>query len=574
MGSEAHLQRGIGAIHDVSSEIVRSLEIAGVRDAYGLLGGAALPFFEALLHSSIDILHFRHESGAVFAAMESWFAGGRPVVVFTTTGPGLMNALTGVAAARRDGAKVVVVSASTAAARRGRWAFQETSQWTMGGTGLFSAGALFDLAIDIESAQELPPVLTRLHAGLSGPGGFVAHLSLSPDVQASESDREPTEFRPTRGISFPVASDRIVDEMVEQLRGRDVLVWVGFGARDAWRETRAFARACGARVVCTPRAKGIVPESDPAFVGVTGLGGHTAVLDELARRPPDVTVVLGTRLGEMSSFWRSELVPRDRFVHVDVEPDAIGTAFPDAACMGIVSEIGDLLRRVTPRLPNDRRPVRFVRPVPPPTAPDPARAAGRIRPVVLMEALQRIVVRGSDAIVLTEAGNAFVWGSQGLAFDEPGRYRVSMGFGSMGHATTGVLGAARTSGGPAVALVGDGALLMNNEINTAAKYGIPAIWVVLNDGAFGLVDHGMQAMGFSAADMQIPRCDFAAIARAMGARGERCEREDDLDAALQRALGAGGPYVVDVWVDASERSPFGDRVASLRSQLDDGEQSG
>lgn len=575
MLSQAKLNRSRAPSHDVSSEIVRALELAGVREAYGLLGGAGHPFFEAMQHASLRILHFRHEAGAVFAAMESWFAGARPVLVFTTTGPGITNALTGVAAARRDGAKLVLVSASTGAARRGRWAFQETSPWTMGNMGLFEPGSLFDLAARIESAQELPAVLSRLHAGLARRGGFVAHLSLSPDVQASPIDRDLADVPAPREVMPPAVSDAQVEEIVTRLKGRDVLAWVGFGAREAWRATRAFVRACDARVVCTPRGKGIVAESDPAFVGVTGLGGHAAVLEEIAPRRPDVTVVLGTRLGEMSSFWREELVPRETFIHVDVDTDAIGTAYPEAPCLGVVADVGELLRRVTPRLPPVTAPrlgvVRREAPAIAAAVPGPP---GLVRASALLRAMQRIVVQGSDAIILAEAGNAFVWGSQALAFDQPGRYRVSMGFGSMGHATTGVLGAALGSNGPAVALVGDGALLMNNEINTAVAYEIPAIWVVLNDGGFGLVDQGMRSIGFTPADLRIPRCDFAAIARAMGALGERVDREDGLDAALARALNSGRPYVVDVLVDPSERSPFGDRGASLRAQVEDAEREG
>jgi acetolactate synthase-1/2/3 large subunit len=461
------------------------------------------------------------------------------------------------------------VSASTAAARRGRWAFQETSAWTMGDVNLFAPGHLFDLAARIESADELPAVLARLDAGLASRGRFVAHLSLSPDVQAAiVPERE--EPLPERSVSTAAVSGACLDAIARRLEGRDVLLWVGFGAREAWRETRAFAAATGARVVCTPRGKGIVSELDPAFVGVTGLGGDRSVVDELVRRPPSITMVLGTRLGEMSSFWREELVPRETFIHVDLESEAIGTAYPHAPVLGVVADIGDLLRRLTPRIRGPREIVaRRVAPAPAVVPDDPGRGPRLVRPAALMRAVQRVIVEGSEAIVLTEAGSAFVWGSQALRFREPGRYRVSMGFGSMGHAATGVLGAVRGSGERAVAIVGDGALLMNNEINTAVAYGIPAVWVVLNDGGFGLVDHGMRSIGFSPANLRIPRCDFAAIARAMGADGERVELEADLEAALVRALRSDVPWVVDVWVDPSEPSPFGERGASLRAQQGD-----
>jgi acetolactate synthase I/II/III large subunit len=98
-----------------------------------------------LEQSSIQVLHFRHEAGAAFAAMESYFANNSPVAVFTTTGPGIMNALTGIAAARYDGAKVILISACTPEVNEGKWGFQETSLKTMP-EEVFTNGKLFNFA--------------------------------------------------------------------------------------------------------------------------------------------------------------------------------------------------------------------------------------------------------------------------------------------------------------------------------------------------------------------------------------------------------------------------------------------
>jgi acetolactate synthase-1/2/3 large subunit len=183
-----------------------------------------------------------------------------------------------------------------------------------------------------------------------------------------------------------------------------------------------------------------------------------------------------------------------------------------------------------------------------------------------MAAVQRCVVEASDAVVLSEAGNAFVWATNRLRFDQPGRYRTSMSFGSMGHAATGVIGAALATGRPAVALVGDGSMLMNNEITTAVEMGVPAVWVVLNDARLGLVDDGMQGLGYRGGSLDFPDVDFVAVADAMGARGVRVHDERELDAALQMALAAGEPFVVDVVMNTSEPAPFGTRNRSIAEQ--------
>src|SRR4051812_43826593 len=111
--------------------LVDALLQLGVRQAFGVSGGAMATLWHALSASRLQVCHFRHESGAAFAAAEASLASSRPVLVFTTTGPGLTNALTGLMAARCEGAKVIAVSACSSAPSRGRFAIQETSEATM-----------------------------------------------------------------------------------------------------------------------------------------------------------------------------------------------------------------------------------------------------------------------------------------------------------------------------------------------------------------------------------------------------------------------------------------------------------
>ena len=185
-----------------------------------------------------------------------------------------------------------------------------------------------------------------------------------------------------------------------------------------------------------------------------------------------------------------------------------------------------------------------------------------------MDAIQRHVVDAGDAIVLAESGNSFVWTTHRLRFATPGRHRVSTSFGAMGHAAAGVVGAALADGAGrrAVAVVGDGAMLMHNEVNTAVKYGARAVWIVLNDGRYGMCAQGMETLGLDA-DALFPAVDFAAFARAQGAGGVRVHGEDGLDAALALAMSAPGPFVVDVLVDVQARAPAGSRNRGLARQL-------
>jgi acetolactate synthase-1/2/3 large subunit len=547
----------------VSEALVEALVAMGVEHAFGVFGGGIAPFCQAVSKSTIRLVHCRHEASAAFAAIESSLATGRPAVVIATTGPGVTNLYTGMAAARAEGAKVLFVSGVTPAAQRGRGAFQETGGSFSALGALFTSGNLFHHAGVIEDAAELEPTLSRLSSGFARPQGFVAHLGLPMAVQTSRRS-----VARTMVTSAPpqVCDTSIIAECAELLAEDNFVIWAGFGSRHAAELVQKLAEESGARVMCTPRAKGVMPEQHPLYLGVTGLGGHARVNQFLASARPARILVLGSRLGEMSSFWSPDFMPVEGLIHVDLDEEAFGTAYPDVPTLAVQAEIGTFLRDLLIAWPTQSDPERDLVPSVIPERPLNARAEGAVRPTYLMQSIQREIVEQSQAIVMTEAGNSFSLGSHHLRFPEAGRYRVSTGFGSMGQAAAGVLGAALARGNKAFAILGDGAMLMNNEINTAANYGLGAVWIVLNDARYGMIEQGMQSVGWEPFETDFPRCDFVAIARAMGADGIRVEREEDLAAALQAGLASLGPFVIDVIIDPTEIAPAGQRNKSLAAQ--------
>jgi thiamine pyrophosphate-dependent acetolactate synthase large subunit-like protein len=550
----------------VADAIAQMLVSLGVNYAFGVAGGAMASLWGALSNSSIEVLNFRHEAGAAFAATEAYFANNRPAVVFTTAGPGITNALTGLFAARGEGAKVILLSACTSAPQRGRWAIQETSTYTLPSGGIFTPGALFNYAITIESAAQLPQIFRKLALAMAQPGGFVAHLSIPTAVQTSLVENIAL---PQLDVSpFPMtASKEAIAKSVELLSSGPFAIWVGFGARDAAEEILELAEKTGAAVMCSPRGKGIFPEDHPQFVGVTGLGGHASVLTYMEEQPPLRTLVLGTRLGEPTSFWSSALVPKGGFVHVDIDPEVPGVAYPHVETFGVRSDIKAFVEELLQQLPDAPNSTTLSLPHPEHKAIEPAPDVDYpVRPEVLMAAIQKIIVENTDAVVMAECGNSFTWSTHLLQFSETNRYRVSTGVGAMGHAVTGVLGAALANNSKAVGIVGDGAMLMNNEISTAVKYKIPAIWIVLNDARYNMCHQGMKILGLKGADATLPPTNFAMIARGMGAEAIVVVRESDIEAALEQAITSNVPFLIDVVIDADRPAPSGGRNKSLAAQ--------
>lgn len=545
---------------------VGHLSDMGIEQAFGVSGGAIALLFDAITGSDIELRHFRHETGAAFAAAEANFASTKPTMAFATTGPGVLNAITGMTAARWDGAKVVLVSGATSSPQRGRHATQETSSYTLPQDLLYSKGPIFDYAVRMEQASELPEVARRLSLGLSQPGGFIAHVCLPMGLQSKHLD--PPKQKPRLLTKAPATAPEDVEVCADLLKEGKFAIWAGFGATRAASLVQELAERSGAKVLCSPRAKGVVPENHPLYAGVTGLGGHDSVMDYIAEEQPQRILVLGTKLGEATSFWDQDLVPPEGFIHVDIDPEVPGTAYPDSPTIGVQAEIGHFLTALLEHFPKSKLSARRATPVrrSDDPVPLPARGHAPVRPQVLMSAIQRRVVQATDALVLAECGNSFAWCNHHLSFNSPGRYRVSTLFGSMGHAAAGVVGAALARRGKAVAVVGDGSMLMNSELSTAVQYQAQAVWLVLNDNGYGMCRDGHRALGLTDAGVEIPQVDFRGMARAVGADGATVETEDQLDAAIDQAMEASGPFVVDIRIDGSESSPLLKRFESLIKQ--------
>ncbi len=548
----------------VVTELVATLGRLGVTQAYGVSGGAMAALWDALSAGPIGVHHFRHESGAMFAAIEASFAGGRPVAVFTTTGPGLVNALTGVLAAQHERARVILISPYTSAAARGRFPIQETTRETMP-DALYAAGPLFHVAAIVDRPDGLASVEAALAERLGRRTGCVAHLAIDTATQRApraHTPSPPVARSPAPATTPPAAA---IAQAVAALGDGSFASWCGFGARDAAAEIATLARRMRAPVMCSPRGKGIFPEDDPLFVGVTGLAGHASVMRYLEDHAPRRLLVVGSRLGESTSFWDERFVRPAGFVHVDVDPDVPGRAFPDAPTLALIGDAGATLRALLAEL----RPAGAPEPQPlphPELACCARRRDGAVRPEALMDALQDHVVDGGPSVVLAESGHSFLWATHRLRFRTPHRYRLSTNVGSMGHAAAGVVGVALATRRRAVAVVGDGAALMTNEIHTAVTYRAPATWVVLNDARYGMCAQGMQALGLTA-DAEFPPVDFAAFARAQGCPSVRVDHEHQLDDALAAAMAADGPFLVDVRIDPACQAPASRRNAALAARL-------
>ena len=552
-----------------SELLLHHLHQMGVHHAFGVVGGAISRFYDALTTSEIHPYHCRHETGAAFCATESYFAAKQPALLFVTTGPGLLNGLTGVAAAKYDGAKLIVITGSTNSDIRGRNASQETSSYNYS-ADFENQNNLFDLSVRIDTPQELAQVLNRINIGFQKPDGFIAHLSLPLSIQKSLTSL-PASF--TLGQYYSCApSAAALQESSQRLNQSSFVVAIGHGAKSAAKEVRALIEKTNAHAFATPRGKGILPESHPNYLGSTGVGGCDEVNVYMKENQPDVLLVLGSRMGESSTFWDNDLLPAKTIIQVDLDSTWIGCAQPGFHVIGIQSDIQTYLQALLPHinkvestLPEEQwEKVEVQSP----------KTEDKVRASYLMGRIQEKIVESTDIVLMSEAGNAFAWCNHLLKFDNPEQYRVSPNYGSMGHFSAGAFGAAITLGRKVLTVVGDGSMLMNCEINTAVQYQAPVIWLVLNDAAYDTCEKGLKFLDAKHCELPIPNVNFAHVSQAMGATGLEIKRETDIDGILTEAIAVEGPVVIDVDIDNNEVSPLFKRFQSIAKQSRDANVAG
>lgn len=550
-----------------SDFLLKRLASLGIQVIFGVSGGGVAKLWTAMERSQIPFIHCRHEAGASFAAMEAFFETQSPAAILTTTGPGITNALTGLFAAKYDGAKVLLISGYTPKIQRGKGSTQETTSDSLL-PGIFENSSLFDYATVIESIEQWPVIERHLAAGFAKPNHFIAHISIPPEVQSVQLVKKLYIAESKFLYGDVVCSDDVLQNCMTLLKEGPFAIWVGYGARHASKELQVFVEKTGCAVFCSPSAKGIFPEDHEQYIGISGLGGHASVLQYLRDNKPNYILVLGTSLAETTSFWNPEMTPRKSFIHIDINPQVPGLAYPDTKIIGIQSEIKMFLSKLISLCPVTAS-TTTISPIYKPqiTSLESKSDLERVNPTLLFEAIQNIIVMQTDALIMAESGNAFAWTTHILRFSKPNRYRISSLWGSMGHFAAGVIGAAHSNRRKVIAIVGDGAMLMLNELSTAIKYNIPAVWIILNDGCYNMCRQGIQLLDNTAkVETKIPETNFAAFSQAMGGKAFRIEKNSDLS-LLENILIQEGPIVFDVVIDPEPLSPFMGRVNTLAKHI-------
>lgn len=559
--------------------IVEYLVREGVPYAVGLCGHGNIGLLDALYRQrdKIKTLSVKHEQAAVHIADCYFRVSGRPLATFTSCGPGSANIVMALACAMFDSSAVFAITGNVPTQQFNRGAFQETYRH-------YQAEFPNVLRPYVKRAYQatrvdMLPIALRdgFREMLTGRPGPV-NLDVPLNVFVEEADVEvPQPGLWRAGLRSDAAGnpEAVAEALDLLLTAERPLVLAGNGVvmANATAELRQLVEELSLPVVTSPMGKGAFDERHPLALGPNGRNGTYAA--NMAGRSCDVLLALGTRFDDRAaSAWLpgvSYQIPPTRLIQVDLDPDELGRNYP--VSVGILGDVRQVLRQMLALLEarggqrrqrsawqeqiaawqavweEVRRPHRSSDALP-------------MRPERLVADLRRVVPE--DAIVLADVGVHHNWLVQEFEVRHPRTLLQSWGFGGMGFAVCGVLGARLAAPDrPAVAVCGDGGFLMASHIlATAVEYNLPAVWVVWNN--YGFVSIRDLQLGFfggrelatsfvreTSGDFYNP--DFAALARAFGAEGVRVERPGDFAPALEAALGAGKPALVEVVVDREVR---------------------
>jgi acetolactate synthase I/II/III large subunit len=537
--------------------LVEILVSAGVEVVFGLPGGPISPVHDALLdRSDVRVLTTRHESGALFAAAGYAQTSGKLGVALVTSGPGALNALTGLASANLDGLPVLLLVGEVPRKNQGRGALQDGSAHGLNIVQM--ASHVTKLAAQVVEPTAAPAMLRRAIAtALSGRRGPVV-LTLPMDTTLAKI----TAPRVHVDVSTVHTIDAsVLDAVASAITGsRRTALLVGAGTRFGAgpERLRAFAERVQCPVITTPKGKGVFPEDHPLSLGVFGIGGHPSTAAWLGHGT-DVLLAVGTSLGELQTDgWSSLLKPRRAFVHVDIDAAAIGRAY--SVSLGIAAPADLFFRKMTERLPQaEARSFggirRHGRVEALPESPD-----GRIAPPRALWEIQQVLPR--DTIYTNDAGEHSVFSTHYLLTTEPDAFVLMNGLGSMGSSIGAAIGAQLARPDRTVAAIcGDGCFAMNAfEIATAVSARLPVIVFVMNDERLAMVEMGHRAVYGRAPSYPTTPMDVFHVAAALGADALVARHAGDILAAAD-ALRAprDRPLVVDVRIDPSVVMPRRDR---------------
>ncbi len=550
--------------------VVKILEMEGIEAAFGIPGAAINPVYKYLGESD-KISHYtaRHEEGAVHAADGYFRASGKMALAICTSGPAATNFVTGLYTAQIDSMPLIAITGNANATLFGKEPFQCVPIAEIAKPVVKASYCVTDPKTIVEVMQEAFRVARE-----GRPGPVLIDLPL--DVQLAEVEFDPAAYKSLTWEKPQPDMEKIDAALDMIMAAKEPVIIMGGGVvlADACSELREFAELLSLPVVTTYMAKGGMPEHHPLHVGHIGIQvgqpfGNKFFLGT------DVVLGIGCRFTDRHTGDLKVYRGERKFIHIDIEPTQIGRVFePD---LGIVADAKLALEALIQRAKERglKRQLTEAAARIPVDRPKMARKTDYndypIKAPRVYAELNKFF--DENTLFYTGCGLVQIWSGQLQEINAPRRYLASGGAGTLGYEIPAAIGGkvARPDL-KSVAVVGDGGFMfMGEELAMAAHYNVPVIVVIVNNGYLSLIRQNQKyAYGFEYGtklwydDSGEKMTDFVKLAEALGCKGERVYRAEDIAGALQRAVAANCPYVIDIIVERETDCSMGSSIAAVR----------
>jgi len=547
-----HVPTANGTAMTGATALVKGLEAAGVEVMFGLPGGAILPAYDPIYDSTIRHILVRHEQGAGHAATGYAQVSGRAGVCIATSGPGATNLVTPLMDASMDSVPLVAITGQVPSAAIGTDAFQEAD--IRGITMPFTKHNYL-----ITDPDEIAGAIAEaFHIATTGRPGPVLVDIAKDALQKMTTFNWPTSINLAgyKPQSTPNAQ-AITDAAALIAQSSKPVFYVGGGVikANAAAELRTLVELLGAPVVTTLMARGAFPDSHPLHMGMPGMHGTVAAVTALQKA--DLLITLGARFDDRVTGKLSTFAPNAKILHADIDPAEIGkNRHADVAVVGDVREtmaalvpaLKAALAKNKPDLTAWLRQMNSLKSTYPLgfDIPD----DGSLSPQLVIQRLGQI--SGTDTIFTAGVGQHQMWASQFISYEHPRTWLNSGGAGTMGYGVPAAMGAKVAAPDTTVwAIDGDGCFQMTNqELVTCALNNIPIKVAIINNESLGMVRQWQTLFydgRYSNTSLDSKRVpNFPMLAESMGCVGLACERPEDLDATIEKAMSINDqPVVVD-----------------------------
>ena len=535
-----------------AQSLVNSLEAAGVDVMFGIPGGAILPAYDPIFDSKIRHILVRHEQGAGHAATGYAQVTGRVGVCIATSGPGATNLVTPLADAAMDSVPMVAITGQVPSLAIGTDAFQEAD--IRGITMPFAKHNYL-----ITDPADIPRAIAEaFHIASTGrPGPVLVDI-------AKDALQKMTDFNYPTSVNLKGYQPRlepnaqaIADAAALITQSSKPIFYVGGGVikAEAHRELLEIANLLGAPVVTTLMARGAFPDSHPLHLGMPGMHGTVAAVTGLQKA--DLLITLGARFDDRVTGKLSTFAVNAKVLHCDIDPAEIHkNRFADVAVIGdvkhtlqaLIPALKAALAKNKPDLSEWLRQVNSLKSSYPLGYDQPS--DGSLSPQYVIERLGKI--SGTDTIFTSGVGQHQMWAAQFISYENPRTWLNSGGLGTMGYAVPAAMGAKVGAPDTTVwAIDGDGCFQMTNqELVTCALNNIPVKIAIINNESLGMVRQWQTLFyegRYSNTSLESKRVpNFPMLAEAMGCVGLSCERPEDVDATIEKAMSINDqPVVVD-----------------------------